>query len=284
MRQVIMCVGLPGSGKSYWTAKQVAQHPDQFKRINRDSLRQMIDGGKWSEGREKFIRKAELALAEEVFVAGYTPIIDDVNLSVSAQKMWLEFATRMKAKLVVQDFTQVPLDVCITNDLNRERSVGEAVIRDWYNKWLRVAPALRQSDPTLPKAILVDVDGTLAWKGDRDVYDATKAYLDTLNPAVALVVRQCADVGITVIVMSGRQEKDRQVTEEWLLTNTVPFDFLFMRATGDTRRDAVVKQELYESNVEGQYDVQFVLDDRQQVVDMWRRLGLQCWQVQEGQY
>jgi hypothetical protein len=56
-----------------------------------------------------------------------------------------------------------------------------------------------------------------------------------------------------------------------------------MRAEGDTRRDSVVKRELLDRIGEF-YDVQAAIDDRQQVVDMWRAAGLLCLQVAPGDF
>jgi hypothetical protein len=57
-----------------------------------------------------------------------------------------------------------------------------------------------------------------------------------------------------------------------------------MRVAGDHRKDSIVKQEIFENHIDGMFDVQFVLDDRDQVVTMWRSLGLQCFQVAEGNF
>jgi len=59
---------------------------------------------------------------------------------------------------------------------------------------------------------------------------------------------------------------------------------LFMRPDGDFRADNIVKQEIYDTHIKGKHDVLFVMDDRQQVVDMWRRNGLTCFQVAEGNF
>jgi len=64
----------------------------------------------------------------------------------------------------------------------------------------------------------------------------------------------------------------------------VNFDELFMRPEGDMRPDNIVKAELFDTYVRDNYDVQFVIDDRDQVVDMWRRMGLACLQVAPGDF
>ena len=61
-----------------------------------------------------------------------------------------------------------------------------------------------------------------------------------------------------------------------------------MRITGDGRNDTIVKKELYEENIKGNYEILFVLDDRNSekypVVGMWRELGLTCFQVADGNF
>lgn len=59
---------------------------------------------------------------------------------------------------------------------------------------------------------------------------------------------------------------------------------LYMRPTGDERRDDVVKKEIYERDIAGKYNVLFCMDDRQRCVDLWRSLGLVCFQVDYGDF
>ena len=50
-------------------------------------------------------------------------------------------------------------------------------------------------------------------------------------------------------------------------------------------KDAKIKHEIYINQIEPKYDVQFVIDDRKQVVDMWRNVvGLKVAQVAEGNF
>ena len=57
-----------------------------------------------------------------------------------------------------------------------------------------------------------------------------------------------------------------------------------MRRTKDFRKDAIVKTELFDAHIRGRYEVLFVLDDRNQVVEMWRVMGLPCLQVAAGDF
>lgn len=57
-----------------------------------------------------------------------------------------------------------------------------------------------------------------------------------------------------------------------------------MRKTGDYRKDCIVKEEIYRKDIEPIYDILFCVDDRKQVVDAWRELGLTCLQCAEGNF
>jgi hypothetical protein len=144
----------------------------------------------------------------------------------------------------------------------------------------------------LPKAIICDLDGSLALIGPRNPYDAAKCEVDTLNWPVAATVHALRNAGYRVIFMSGRKECDRKPTVDWIRKNMLSgvcgwvecVDYeLFMRETDDNRPDNVVKVELFEKYVKPRYDVLLTLDDRKKVVRAWRdALGLVCLQVNDG--
>lgn len=135
------------------------------------------------------------------------------------------------------------------------------------------------------KAIIVDVDGTLALRDPdhRGPHEHDKADADAVNEPVRFVVNTLS-TQIKIIVTSARQEKYRLVTEVWLKFHGIRFDALLMRPTKDNRPDHDVKEEIYAEQIEPFYEVFFVLDDRNKVVEMWRDIGLKCWQVAEGDF
>jgi hypothetical protein len=87
-----------------------------------------------------------------------------------------------------------------------------------------------------------------------------------------------------IIYLSGREDKFRTQTESFLRQNHCPPGPLFMRTAGDYRKDAIIKTEIFDSEVRNKYRVRFVLDDRNQVVEMWRKMGLVCLQVADGAF
>lgn len=132
------------------------------------------------------------------------------------------------------------------------------------------------------KAIICDIDGTIARRGNRDPYDMTKVSEDTVNVPVAIMVKALHGMGYTVVFTSGRDDTARNATLQWLddYVGVDGYD-LMMRAKNDTRNDAVVKREMYDI-ITTLYDVFVVFDDRDRVVKMWRELGLTCFQVAES--
>lgn len=133
---------------------------------------------------------------------------------------------------------------------------------------------------------MVDVDGTLALCLHRNAYDWRRADTDTPNTPVISVVRGLAaqpDVA-AIIVVSGRHEEAREITAAWLDRHGVPYDQLVLRADGDFRPDDVVKEELFRQWIAPRYAIAGVIDDRDKVVKMWRRIGLVCLQVAEGDF
>ena len=142
-------------------------------------------------------------------------------------------------------------------------------------------------------AIICDLDGTLSINDHgRSYFKADDCDKDSLNEPVALVLEMAKEFCIQIIYLSGREDKYRNPTEKFLKKHDLDFDDvseewsypLFMRKTGDKRADDIIKWEIYQEHIEPNYDIQFILDDRQQVVDMWRSKGLTCFQVADGKF
>lgn len=133
--------------------------------------------------------------------------------------------------------------------------------------------------------VVVDVDGTLAIKNGRGPFDWDLAGLDLPNHSVIEVVRALALAGHEVAFVSGREERIRALTEDWIRSNVEVPGPLFLRQTGDSRPDRLVKQEIFEREFASRAERIVVLDDRDQVVSMWRsQPGVTCFQVAEGNF
>jgi hypothetical protein len=139
-------------------------------------------------------------------------------------------------------------------------------------------------DPSLPVARIFDIDGTLAlMDGRRSPYNTELCEGDSVNEPVRELLNSIRQPRC-IILCSGREDRFRPHTERWLRANEIEYNHLFMRATGDTRRDDIVKKEIYENNIRGKFWIAWVVDDRARVVAAWRSLGLTVFQCAEGDF
>ena len=135
------------------------------------------------------------------------------------------------------------------------------------------------------KAIICDIDGTLAHMQDRSPYDWDKVSDDVVDKTIKEILRTFYSTSeYAIILISGRNDVCKQITERWLSKNYIFYDALYMRNHNDYRPDEVIKKEIYDKHIKDKYDVEFVLDDRNKVVKMWRGIGLKCLQVAEGDF
>jgi len=295
--------GLPASGKSTWAKKKLLTNPGGIKRINKDLLREMFDDSHRSKGNEEFVVKARDDLIWLSLEKGKHVIVDDTNLNPHNIKTISKLVSRFRKQynksvlIEVIDFSKdVSLTDCIQRDSKRDNPVGEKVITEMYNRWLRPEEYKKtepmEQDEDLPHAIICDLDGTLALIGGRSPYDGASCYNDDVNRGVQMVLQNYLDRGDGhIIFLSGREAagKVRKETERWLKDKAKidlckPSIHLFMRPAGDYRKDSVLKKEMFESYVKGEYHIDFILDDRNQVVDLWRGMGLPCFQVAPGDF
>lgn len=138
-------------------------------------------------------------------------------------------------------------------------------------------------DPSLPHAIITDIDGTLAHMEDfRKFSEWDKVGLDSIDNVIKGIVQLETASGTQNFITSGRDEECASVTAFWLHEHEVPYTELLMRKHRDPRPDVEVKFELFMKHIFGKVYVKYVLDDRQQVVDLWRKMGITCLQVAQS--
>jgi predicted kinase len=302
MTNLLITRGLPASGKTTYAKAWVAEDRASRARVNRDDLRVMVDGGEWVAGvTEPRIAAARDAAISALLNRGVDVICDDTNLVQRVARDLARLAARAGAELTVIDLTNVPLETCLLRNGRRsdKEPLPEDRIRDMHARYLMGRPwplplpedpatasepgALYEAKPGTTRAVLVDIDGTVALKGARSPFDETRVHEDRPNVPVIEVARAMSDAGHRLVFLSGRTAACRNATVRWLGEHVQrEFDGPFMRAAGDMRKDFTVKLELFDQHVRDVYDVACVLDDRQQVVDAWRSIGLTCLQVAPG--
>ena len=146
------------------------------------------------------------------------------------------------------------------------------------------------------KAIIVDIDGTLADNEHRKDLAIQKRWseftaqsgADEAFPWAVAIVEMALAKGWTVLFVTGRSDKYASLTTLWLQEKagmTKEKDFmLLMRAEGDNREDTIIKDEIFETLIRGNFDVQFALDDRTRIVQLWRAKGIRTLQVADGDF
>ena len=289
--------GISGAGKSSFAIGWAVADPANRSRVSRDDIRTMLYG--YPGNPIDFSREEEVTAIEEAAVraglkAGKDVLVDATHLRAKYIRKWNDLHPLTE----VIDF-EVDVDEAVRRDAHRLFPVGEVVIREMAQKFLRKGklpplpdlsrrtPAeVRQAtphDPYKTDAIVVDVDNTLAHLNGRGPYDTSLYHTDTLDESVAAVVRCLAET-YPILITSGRSREFEGVTRQWLTDHHIPFDRIIMRATGDTRNDSIVKQELYWEFIEPEFNVTMIFDDRDRVIRAWRGMGLKAAQVEYGNF
>jgi hypothetical protein len=260
--------------------------------------------------REETLSTMQAAMVEAALRAKISVVVDDTNLTARFVKEWMRLAAKVGVPVEFKDFN-VDVDLCIQRDIRRGqqggRKVGEDVIRSFYSRFVRkgvlVPPPSLEGDaefswtkyePNLqmPTAYLVDIDGTLAQMSGRGPFDWKRVGEDSpIENVIRLVYNIWNNYHADIIFMSGRDEACRQETLDWLAKHVFDnmeidpgFITLHMRPAGDMRKDSIVKHELFYKHVANDFNVIGVFDDRNQVVRMWRDIGLTVFQVADGDF
>ena len=153
----------------------------------------------------------------------------------------------------------------------------------------------------MPNIIIFDLDGTLANIDARRAlsmddnnkmnwnkfFDPLNIPLDQPNQPVIHMAKMLKEQGFKIFIFSGRSGVTLQATVEWLQDNNIPCDKLMMRPKEKLfMKDADLKQLWLNDKelIPNISDVFAVFDDRDQVVEMWRKNNLTCFQVANGNF
>jgi len=258
-----------------------------FNKENEDQVRVICD-----ELIYKFIRQ------------GYNIVLDETNLSDKNYDDICAIAKNIGDVKVIEKYFPIDVEEAVKRNENRlgHAKIPEDVIfrfnaqiKHEINKYGQVRERevyfpsnVVAQDITLPEAIIVDLDGTLAnHKGVRYIHDLTlcdgdKCYLHIRDILNWFRISK-ANTG-KIIICSGREDKYKDLTQQWLKKYCIEHDELFMRKAGDRRKDCIIKREIFDANIKGKYNILFSLDDRNQVVEMYRHMGIPCLQCNYGDF
>lgn len=293
---VTLLIGCPASGKSTYSEWIVKTEPKTM-RISRDEIRFSQFQQILEQDAESMITKIISEQVKTLLKNGWNVILDNCH----TKKEYIDGPVRdFKAygNIAFKVF-DLPLEELLERNQKRTRKVPERVIESMFEQLERLKKTFdfepirkvktdleyASQDTALPKALICDLDGTLALMNGRNPFDASRCDEDVLNEPVANVLINYKKAGYQIVLLSGREDKFRAPTERFLEKHSIGFDALLMRKTADNRKDSIIKKEIFDAEVKDKYFVEFILDDRNQVVDMWRNdLKLPCFQVFYGDF
>lgn len=309
--EVIILRGVPASGKSTWARAFVKQNRD-FVIVSRDGIREMIGDYSHSPQTEGVVTKLYEKMVKELLAMKKSLILDNCHAQPKyiSETLKLIESTRLAVKVTLKEF-EYDVETCVECDAKRERTVGreviekmdrairqnpfkhvEKLVNDWKASVRSSLDSFRQwNDPIqnfkegLPLAVIFDVDGTLAHmkSNGRSPFDWKRVGEDFVDPVVRWMTERFQNEA-KILIVSGRDSVCKKETEEWLLENEILYDAIFMRPENDMRKDSLVKEEIYNKYIKDNFNVILVVDDRKQVVDQWRSMGLKVAQMEPGEF
>lgn len=182
--KVKFLIGIPASGKSYWSKDYVGKNPD-WVRVNRDDFRFMLKDMPVCEMKvENLITKMVGDSIVNALMSKFNVIVDNTNLKAKYLTPLIELV-KPYADIDFQIF-DISIEKAIERDNKRDKKVGSEVIKRMYNdyrilldtfdfshirKRQKVYPT-HKFTPGLPYCAVFDIDGTLAhMNGKRGPFD-----------------------------------------------------------------------------------------------------------------
>lgn len=285
MPKLTILVGPPGSGKSTY-----AKTMSDTAYINQDS-----------QGKDGHMKEFAEAVAE-----GLDIVVDRMNFNKEQRSRYLKYVEGMMYKYETEIIVlHEPYQTCYNRCINR---VGHETIKNGQDANKAISfffknyerPSQNEADKVIfeypqifdkPDVIICDLDGTLCNIDHRLkwIKDGKKNWPMFFNGIPEDGCNEwCAHIlnsnKLPVVLCSGRGEEYRSMTKLWLDGHLIMYNHLFMRGLGDHRQDSIVKEILLDFEILTRYKPLFAIDDRQQVVDMWRRRGIVTLQCAKGDF
>ena len=298
--KAIVTVGVSASGKTSFAESflQEGDNKASWVNINRDDIRWELlgvkDWSKWNWKREKEVTSIQRASLAKAASEGKNVIVSDTNLNPKFRNDLLEYLHSLGYATVTQKVFTVSFEEACKRDTARPNGVGYSVIAkqvEQMNKYMEAfnppEVAKYEHKDGLPTCIIVDIDGTLAHMTNRGPFEWDKVGDDEVDTVIRNLCNvyesyepyESGEQSIRVILMSGRDSVCRDDTVDWLRKNRVSYTSLFMRDSVDSRKDTIVKKEMFDAHIIGKYNVEFVVDDRPSVCRQWHDMGLKVLRV-----
>ena len=287
MNKLIITIGCSGSGKTAWVEEHIGENKENWVVVARDQARHFLFPEfedykyKFTPQREKQVTEHCNKLFSTAVVMGQNIIIADTNLNPKYRSKWVKRGNRAGYEVEFKEFPMT-FDALVSRNQGKNGSnISESALYKQWNMWLNYLGKKKYvPDLTKPKAIIVDIDGTIALKGNRNPYNMHKVGEDLPRKVIIDMVHHYATSnGAVMIFMSGRNETCREETQKWISDNTYFVnsmgDKLFLRGAKDQRKESIVKEEMFLTHIADNYNVVAAFESRPQVVEMWYDIGIE---------
>ena len=292
--KILILIGVPASGKSKWALNYVRTN-DNYIRVSRDDFRYMLKNSGVCEPKiESMVTDLVNESITQALFRKMNVLLDNTNLKETHIR---EVISNFKYSADI-DFRvfDISLDKAIERDSTRDKSVGKLVLTKMYNDYkvlmdsFDFQPSRKEERAHLipnfnsskKDAVIFDIDGTIALMSRRGPFDWSKVYRDDLNDIVSEHIGFHKSKNREVILVTGRDEICRGITQDWLELHEIKYDKLYMRTKDDYRKDTIIKTEIYKTKIESENNVLCAYDDRLSVVKAWNDLGVYVFTVNQG--
>lgn len=299
--QLLILIGVPGSGKSTF-AKYFIRTEENWMRLCRDDFRAMhFTFSNLPPHEEGMITEMMDVSIEALLQKRYNVLLDATHCRAEYLNHYLEKFNHL-ADISFKVF-ETDAKTIAERCHKRNKETGKYIPTNVQKRYMKELKELKkgfdfssrpmqdnrvltiEQDTSLTKAIICDLDGTLALIDHRNPFDASFCDEDGLNTPVANILKAFAKEDYQILLVSGREDRFREPTIRFLEKYDIPYHQLWMRQSKDFRKDSIIKHEIFEVEIKDKYFIEFVLDDRDQVVELWRKkLKLPCFQVNYGAF
>jgi len=134
MSKIIVCRGLPASGKSTWSKEyvQLQNHSGvPTVRVNRDNIRQVLMAP-YSEDTVKTVERNNIVSALN---DGKDVVIDDTNIYSCTAYLVLDailLSSQENITIEIKNFMDIPIETCLERNSHRENPVPEVIILNFF--------------------------------------------------------------------------------------------------------------------------------------------------------
>lgn len=162
------------------------------------------------------------------------------------------------------------------------------VMRDTYinSRYNNILNSYKNSDEFIfssnQPCYIFDIDGTLALNTGRSPYDMSRVLQDIPNKPVVEMLNLCSKK-YPIIIVTGREEDSEENTRLWLKIHNIKYNDIFFRPFKNKEPDYLIKEKIWR-HINKTFNIVSIFDDRNQVVNHARKLGLTVFQVADGNF